>query len=270
LKQVQATGLKELAFAQLKNEKLRNAAISAVADSLDETGAKELLNVSSKWEQPLERRAALFALLRRASTTNVLLDTMEAKQTKATELTADMVQQIQRLNDPKLMERITQVWGNVRTLDEDKQKAILKIRTLVEKSPHQPDLEQGKAVFKKICGQCHVMFGEGGKIGPELTGSNRKDLNYLLENIMDPSAVMAKEYQPWIVRTKDDQVITGLLREQTANSMRLQTATEEIVVYSTDIDQKKQSELSMMPADLLNPLSENDIQSLFHYLRSGK
>jgi putative heme-binding domain-containing protein len=146
---------------------------------------------------------------------------------------------------------------------------VLAIKKIVESDKPESDLHAGQAVFKKICGQCHVLFGEGGKIGPELTGSNRRDLNYLLENIMDPSAVMAKEYQPWIVRTVDDQVFTGLLKEATASSIRLQTATEEVVIYTEDIDEKKQSDQSMMPADLLSPLSEAEIKALFDYLRSS-
>jgi putative heme-binding domain-containing protein len=180
-----------------------------------------------------------------------------------------MVQQIQRLGEPGLMEKVAQVWGTVRTLDQDKQKAVLAIKKIVESEKPEIDLQAGQAVFKKICGQCHVLFGEGGKIGPELTGSNRRDINYLLENIMDPSAVMAKEYQPWIIRTVDDQVFTGLLREATESSIRLQTATEEVVIYTQDIDEKKQSEQSMMPADLLSPLSEAEIKALFDYLRSN-
>jgi putative heme-binding domain-containing protein len=199
----------------------------------------------------------------------VLLDAIESKALSPSELTADMVQQIQRFNDARLMDRVAQVWGTVRTLNQDRQKAILEIKKIVESDKPDIDLQAGKVVFTRICGQCHVLFGEGGKIGPELTGSNRRDLNYLLENIMDPSAVMAKEYQPWIVRTVDDQVFTGLLREATDSSIRLQTATEEVVIYTADIDEKKQSEQSMMPADLLSPLSEAEIKALFDYLRSS-
>ena len=71
------------------------------------------------------------------------------------------------------------------------------------------------------------------------------------------------------MRTVDDQVFTGLLREATESSIRLQTATEEVVIYTQDIDEKKQSEQSMMPADLLGPLSEAEIKTLFDYLRSN-
>ncbi|MFO0381988.1 MAG: PVC-type heme-binding CxxCH protein [Pirellula sp.] len=269
LKQVQASGLKEIGFELIHEPELRAAAVSAIADSLDEASAKQLVTMASKWETAADRRGVMFALLRRSGTTKVLLDAIESKTIRPSELTADMVQQIQRLSEPSLMEKVTQVWGNVRTLDQDKQKAVLAIKKIVESEKPEIDLQAGQAVFKKICGQCHVLFGEGGKIGPELTGSNRRDINYLLENIMDPSAVMAKEYQPWIVRTVDDQVFTGLLREATESSIRLQTATEEVVIYTQDIDEKKQSEQSMMPADLLGPLSEAEIKTLFDYLRSN-
>ncbi len=114
----------------------------------------------------------------------------------------------------------------------------------------------GRAVFAKICQQCHTLFGIGGKIGPELTGSNRADLDYLLSNILDPSAVMAKEYQPSVIVTTDGRVITGLIREQTPTALTVQTANELVVLPKGEIDELKLSDQSMMPDDLLKPLSD--------------
>lgn len=270
LKQVKAEGASQLAFALLEKSSLRAAALSAIADTLDADGANQVLRTAIQWPELTDRRAAWYAMLRRTATAEVLLTALEKKQLPAGELSADMVQQIQRLESEPLNQMIVRVWGDVRSLDADKQKAVAKIRALVETTSDQVDLSRGKAVFAKVCGQCHILFGEGGKIGPELTGSNRRDLNYLLENIMDPSAVMAKEYQPWIVQTVDDQVVTGLLKQSNANSLKLQTATDEVVIYNDDIAQKKQSKTSMMPSDLLTPLSEVEIQSLIAYLRSER
>jgi putative heme-binding domain-containing protein len=270
LKQVKAENVSQLAFGLLDKAGLRAAALSAIADTLDAKGADQVLQTAIQWPELTDRRAAWYAMLRRTGTAEVLLNALEKKLLPAGELSADMVQQIQRLESEPLNQMIVRVWGDVRSLDADKQKAVAKIRSLVEKTTDQVDLSLGKAVFTKVCGQCHVLFGEGGKIGPELTGSNRRDLNYLLENIMDPSAVMAKEYQPWIVQTVDDQVVTGLLKQSTANSMKLQTATDEMVIYNDDVAQKKQSKTSMMPSDLLTPLSEVEIQSLIAYLRSDR
>jgi putative heme-binding domain-containing protein len=69
-------------------------------------------------------------------------------------------------------------------------------------------------VFAKTCQVCHTLFGTGAKIGPDLTGSNRQNLDYLLQNIVDPSAVMAKEYQPLVVRLEDGRVITGIRKRR--------------------------------------------------------
>ncbi len=267
LKQVKAEGLARIAFSLLDKPSLRGAALSAIADSIDADGANKVLAIACQWEDLTERRQAWYALLRRATTAEVLLRAIEQKKLPAGELSADMVQQMQGLESQPLNELISQVWGDVRSLNADKQKEVEKIRALVENPKSLPDFSKGKEVFAKVCGQCHVLFGEGGRIGPELTGSNRRDLNYLLENIMDPSAVMAKEYQPWIVQTHDDQVVTGLLKESTPNSMKLQTATDVVVIYNDDIAQKKQSKLSMMPSDLLTPLSDAEVQALFGYLR---
>ncbi len=268
LKQVRAPGASEIAFGMLANQAFRPAALSTIADTMDVDHAKRVIEIAATWPESAERRLAWFTLLRRASTAEVLLKSLESKKVASNELTAEMVQQIQRLNSPPLMALVEQVWGNVRTVDEDKKKAVAKIRSIVESQANIPDVQMGKQVFSRICGQCHVLFGEGGKIGPELTGSNRRDLNYLLENIMDPSAVMAREYQPWVVQTIDDQTITGLLRQATTDSIRLQTATDEVVLYTSDIVQRKQSKSSMMPSDLLTPLTEQEIQGLFAYLQS--
>src|SRR5439155_555773 len=97
--------------------------------------------------------------------------------------------------------------------------------------------ELGRAVFAKTCQQCHTLFGAGGKVGPDITGSQRANLDYLLSNVLDPSAVMAKEYQPTVVRTADGRIVTGLLKEETAAAISLQTQNELVVISKGDIDE---------------------------------
>ena len=72
------------------------------------------------------------------------------------------------------------------------------------------DPRKGRVLFARTCMQCHTLFDAGGKVGPELTGANRQDLDYLLSNILDPSAVMGKDYQATTIRTKSDRIVTGL------------------------------------------------------------
>jgi putative heme-binding domain-containing protein len=121
-----------------------------------------------------------------------------------------------------------------------------------------------------VCAQCHTLFGEGGRIGPELTGGNRADLDYLLSNVLDPSAVLAKEYMPVVAELKSGRVVTGLLRAEDPASITLATTTETLVIAKDDIEERSTSNVSMMPDDLLKNLSDDDVRSLAGYLASPR
>ena len=93
-------------------------------------------------------------------------------------------------------------------------------------------------MFAKTCQQCHTLYGVGAKIGPDLTGSNRADLDYLLSNVVDPSAVIAKEYQPTVIITIDGRVITGIVTAEDDKSVTIRTATETLVLPKDEIDER--------------------------------
>jgi len=76
------------------------------------------------------------------------------------------------------------------------------------------DRSRGRLIFKQTCATCHRLFDEGGDIGPELTGSQRSNLDYVLENVLDPSAVFAKDYQVTVLETKDGRVLTGIIKQE--------------------------------------------------------
>jgi putative heme-binding domain-containing protein len=220
---------------------------------------------------PLEnKRDALATLSSRAAYAEALLAAVEKKQVPATDLTADLVRQLRNLKSEKVNERIAQVWGTVRESNADKAKLIARYKKVLQSPPKlAPDPSLGRAIFAKTCQQCHTLYGVGGKVGPDITGSNRSDLDYLLSNILDPSAVIAKEYQATVVVTTDGRVITGIVRDKDKNALTLQTANEVVVVPQAEIDEAKLSPLSMMPEDLLTLLSEHEVRSLVSYL-TGK
>jgi putative heme-binding domain-containing protein len=181
-----------------------------------------------------------------------------------------LVTNLRNLNDAALNKRIEQVWGIVRHSPADKAKLIADYKSLLMSPPaHKPDLELGRAIFAKTCQNCHTLFGSGAKIGPDITGSQRANLDYLLTNLIDPSAVMAKEYQPWVVRLGDGRVVTGLKKGESKDAMTLETANERIVVAKVDIDESRQSEKSLMPDDQLVAMSPYEVRSLVAYLSAG-
>lgn len=130
------------------------------------------------------------------------------------------------------------------------------------------DPSRGRAVFAKVCMQCHTLFGAGGKVGPELTGSNRADLDYLLVNIMDPSAVVGKDYMATLFRTKGGRVITGIVKQEDPNAVTVATENDTLVLSVQDIEARKPSDISMMPEGLLQNLTPGQRQDLLSYLRS--
>jgi len=115
---------------------------------------------------------------------------------------------------------------------------------------------KGRGVYNRVCAACHKLFGEGGEIGPDLTGSNRADLDYLLENILDPSAVIGRDYQLSTVKTRDGRLVAGMIHAATNDVITLKTLAETVTVPRKDVEALETSDVSMMPEGLFEVLTE--------------
>ncbi len=218
---------------------------------------------------PAEKREALTTLTSRVKYAEALLNAIGDKKLAANELPADLVRNIRNLNDKALQDKITAVWGAVRETPEERKKLIAEWRTKLNTPPKtEPDLMLGRAIFAKNCQQCHVLYGLGGKVGPDITGSNRPNLDYLLENIFDPSAVVQKEYAATVFNTLNGRTITGIVKEERGKILTVATADGTITLNTDDIDTRRDSQTSMMPDDLTKQLSEIEIRALFAYLKN--
>jgi putative heme-binding domain-containing protein len=133
----------------------------------------------------------------------------------------------------------------------------------------QADLQRGREVFQLACASCHKLYGEGGTIGPELTGSDRQNLDYLLDNILSPSSVVPEAYRVSNISLKDERVLSGIVLSRTEQNVALQTLTDNVSVPRAEIDSIQESELSMMPDGLLETLAEQQIIDLIGYLQSS-
>jgi len=254
----------------LDDDAMRAPAIRALA-TYDDAEIPALLTTKYPQLSATERRDALNTLASRANFAQHLLTAIEEQVIPRSDVSADIIRQLRNLNHAPLLARVQDVWGIVRETAADKAKLMEQYRKqLTAKSKQNPDLSHGRAVFAKTCAQCHKLFGTGGAVGPELTGSNRADLEYLLSNILDPSAVMAKEYQPTVVATEDGRIITGIVRAQDDQSITLATANETVVVPRNEITEQEQSAKSMMPDDLLTPLNPEDVRALVAYLANSQ
>jgi putative heme-binding domain-containing protein len=118
--------------------------------------------------------------------------------------------------------------------------------------------------------QCHTLFDIGGKVGPDLTGSNRADVGYLLSNIIDPSSVISKDYMVSVIKMKDNRVLSGLVKSDDGNVVMLQTETEVLSLPKANITLQKQQNISMMPEGLLAGLKNEEVRDLMAYMGGAK
>jgi putative heme-binding domain-containing protein len=252
----------------LREPALRGAAIKGLA-AYDDPGTPAVLLAAYSSLSTAEKRDALATLASRPAYAQALLDGIAGHKIAASEVSADLVRQLGNLRNPAIDRRIAEVWGVVRATPADRARQIAQLRSkLTAPSTTPPDLGLGRAVFTRTCQQCHTLFGVGGKVGPDITGANRGSLDYLLENVLAPSAVIPREYAASVISLDSGRVITGIVRKETPAALEVQTATETLTIPREEIEEHKQSEVSMMPEGLLQPLTEREVRALFAYLQS--
>ena len=128
------------------------------------------------------------------------------------------------------------------------------------------DLENGMQLFKKSCANCHKLYGEGLTIGPDLTGANRSNLDYLLMNIVDPSAVVPKQFTTSIILLDSGRVVTGVIIGQTEKAITVQTDKEQLTIAKDEIEQSRDSGKSLMPDGMLDSLTVEQVRDLFAFM----
>lgn len=266
---VQDPKLVSILISLLDEKRLRREALRGLAGYTDGEIAPAILKRYSQFD-PNEKRDALNTLASRAKYAHQLVAAIEAKQISSKDLSAEIVRQLGNLKDKSLNEKIGKVWGIVRETAADKKKMIASYKNMLSRSRPKPDLHLGRAVFTKTCQQCHKLFGTGAVIGPELTGSNRANLDYLLSNVIDPSAVMAKDYQPVVIVTESGRIVTGIIKKEDKNAVTVATANETVIIPRDEIDEMNLSDKSMMPDNLWKQLNSHEIRSLVAYLASPK
>ena len=250
----------------LDDPALRRPALRGLAAYDDPTTPSLILRRYRKLTDA-EKADAVGTLASRPAFARALLDAMEKKQVATADLSPFLVRQIAAFNDKQLTARLGSVWGTIRPTAKDRSALLAKYARLAtpEQMKHA-NRGNGRAVFAKTCAQCHVLFGEGARIGPELTGSQRARPEYILNKVLDPNAVVAKEYQVTRIVLTSGRVLQGLVKEETDRLLQLQTPTELVRIIKRDIETREKQEQSMMPEGQLAPLKDTDVRDLLAYL----
>jgi putative heme-binding domain-containing protein len=214
-----------------------------------------------------EKREALNTLISRAASARALLAAIEAGTVPRAEITAPLARQLQNLGDQDIDAWLAKHWGAVKTTSAEKQKQIAQYKEFLDPGLiARADVHRGRAIYSQTCAACHELHGVGGKIGPHLTGGY-EDIDYLLQNILDPNAVIGKDYQQTFLTLRDGQVVSGIVAGEDGASVTLKTLGDTMTVQREQIAGRKLSEQSMMPEGLLAALDEPGVRDLFLYLR---
>ncbi|MDG2385114.1 MAG: FG-GAP-like repeat-containing protein [Pirellulaceae bacterium] len=259
-----------LLLEMLDDDMLRLKAIQAMAGYEDESIPVAILARYSTFS-PREQATALATLSSHASFANRLIEAIADQTVKREHVTAYTIRQLLVLNDQALNKKIERVWGQIGQSTGDKRRRIESLkRQLSSDRLGESDLSHGRTLYEKSCAKCHLLFGEGSRIGPDITGSNRANLDYVLHNIIDPNALIGKDYQTTQMILTNGRVVMGLVKDETDSAVVLQTATEKLVVDKADIDERQLSKMSMMPEGQLDKMTVDQIRDLIAYLASPK
>jgi putative heme-binding domain-containing protein len=127
----------------------------------------------------------------------------------------------------------------------------------------------GKKIFELQCARCHALFGQGGKVGPDLTTYKRDDLDTMLVNIVNPSAEIREGFIGSVVAMSDGRILSGVIVDQDKNVVVIRdTNGHDATLNREGIDTMRPGPSSLMPEGLLDQLTGQEVRDLFAYLRS--
>ncbi len=248
---------------------VRLAALSALQAFTDPSIAESILTHYTNLPSALKDRAQALLFSRPASSL-ALLQAVDRGVIPAKEVPVDQVRGAlahQRVEIDRLVEKH---WGKLGPATQGEKLARMRYLAHAVRTG-KGNSAAGKPLFQKHCGNCHVLFGEGSKIGPDLTGADRKNLDLLLTQVIDPSAAIRPEHFAHTIATTDGRLLTGLVVESAAGAITLVDAkAEKTVVAREQIDAMKPSPVSLMPEKLLDALSDQEVRDLFSYLQGDE
>ena len=248
-------------------ETIRMAALAALEHFSDDAVAREVLARYAGFSPPLRSRAVAL-LCSRGSWSHQLVEAVTAGKIDPADVPIDRIRQMLAHHDRELARAIESRWGKIRPATPGEKQAYVPVmgRMLNERPG---ELANGQKLFIKHCATCHTLFGEGNKVGPDLTSADRKNRDALLINILDPSGTIRPEYVSQTALLIDGRVLTGLVSESGSGQLTFVDAkNQKVTVARNEIEEIKPADQSLMPDRLLETLTPQEVRDLFRYLQS--
>ena len=258
-------------FAQLLDQPdFTSAVIPLLSRSSDPATAAALMNRFTQLSDT-DRSAALGTLTSRAELALPLLTAVKAGTFEKKHLSALQIRQMRNLNNAEINTLLDATWGKVNDSSEAARASIAKLKKAYQSAPLWAfNAKSGEETFKQVCAVCHAMGGVGGRLGPDLAGSWRNGLDYFLENIIDPNAVVGDNFQLHVLTKKDGSVISGVIEQETDTAITARTVTESVIISKADLKSRQKMPVSLMPPGLLESMPERKALELLKYLLSKR
>jgi putative membrane-bound dehydrogenase-like protein len=246
-------------------EPLQSAALRALARGNDTNLAETILAAYGGMPAAL-RSQARDVLLAKRPWAGLLLERVARGELDPQEIPVEQLRVVASHGDADLDALVRKYWGAIQPATTEERLAVAR-RLNNDLRAADGHAQPGRELFGKHCGTCHTLFGEGEKIGPDLTHANRRDRAFLLNSIVDPNAVVRKEYTNYTVQTGDGRVLSGLIVDQDAGNLTLLTAkNERLRLPRSQIESLAESPNSLMPDNIAEQLTPQNLRDLFAWL----
>jgi putative heme-binding domain-containing protein len=247
----------------LSTPSLGAALLNALTDSRDRDTGKAVV---AGWEHytPGIRKTAVGVLMRRPDWTRALLDAVEKKVVGRTDLATEQWSQLKQNPNREIAGRAGRLSSATGVaVSADREEVVKKLLPLAKEHGTPA---RGKEVFTANCAACHTFNGQGGKVGPDLSGIGAKDRSEILTDILDPNRSVEANYRLWNLTTKDGEVLSGRLDTETQTSVEiLDTTGQKHPIQRSKIATLESSQQSIMPTGF-ESIPPDDIKSLLDYL----
>ncbi len=273
LSRINDTGLVDPALAVLESnqdESVRSAALQVLARFDEPRITKRLIGLHQSSAPESLKSQIRDVLLSRVSSAEKWLAAVDQREIEATTTSIEQIRRVALLDDKRLDALVVKHWGKLRSSTREEKLAEAR-RLNNDLRAGDGNALSGQEVFNKHCAACHQLFGEGKKLGPDLTSANRQDRDFLLVSLVDPSSVIRKEFVSVVVETTGGRVLTGLAIDRSDASITLADMKgDKQIIATAEIENLQDSPTSIMPDNLYLLLKPQELRDLFAYLQSKK
>ncbi|MSU50715.1 MAG: c-type cytochrome [Opitutus sp.] len=249
-------------------QQLLEPAIRALAACDDPRVAPALIALYPKLGRAV-RTAVIDTLIARPASLRALVEALADRRIAPKDITHSQARQAARAAPAEVRQRFEQLWGRVNSSSGALAAQMKRLRATMKPDFLQlGDRKHGSELFEQRCAVCHSLFGRGGKLAPDLTGSGRKELEYLIVNIVDPNAEIPADWRLAVATLTDGRVVSGSLAAESETSITLQSPEGVTTIERRTLRSLERLDSSLMPTGLLDDLPPDHVRDLFAFLMS--